>query len=354
MNYKYKFPVVKGIQAGNVYFIAMIPLKMLIKLFNVDDCYVLPEYRAQRKINEARIPEIKKYILNNKKSYVFSALAASVDGNINFISSDGGDTGILEVDMDSKFLINDGQHRKAAILEALQEDSSLGNETISIVLYTDLGLKRSQQIFTDLNKYAVRTSNSISELYDSRDKLAVYTRKIISEIPFLNEYVDKERDILGKYSSSLFTLNNFYTANKKIIGKNDCIEEDYQFLKKFWKLITKNMTPWNDFLKKEISKKDLRENYIVTQSVVIQGLSRVGVTLFNNKDYKLEDFLPNISNINWKRTNTEWYLRAIGPNGRIINNSTSIMLIGNVIKKYIGLKLNHDEKLKEKTMYLKN
>ena len=121
MNYCYRFPVVRGIQAGRRYFIGMVPLKMLGKLFPNDEEYVLPEYRAQRKLNEARIPEIRKYILDNRDSYVFSALAASIDGEFHFLSQKDEDTGILEVDMDAKFLINDGQHRKAAILSALEE-----------------------------------------------------------------------------------------------------------------------------------------------------------------------------------------------------------------------------------------
>lgn len=62
MNFCYRFPVVKGLQAGKVYCIAMVPLKMLSSLFASDNGYVLPGYRAQRRLNEARIPGIKKYI----------------------------------------------------------------------------------------------------------------------------------------------------------------------------------------------------------------------------------------------------------------------------------------------------
>ena len=118
--------------------------------------------------------------------------------------------GTLQVSMDATFLINDGQHRKAAILEAIEEDASLLDETISIVFFEDRGLARSQQMFTDLNKHAVKTSNSIAELYDSRDELAVVTRDIISQVPFLNSFTDKEKDILGKYSSNLFTLSTLH------------------------------------------------------------------------------------------------------------------------------------------------
>ena len=73
---------------------------------------------------------------------------------------------------------------KSAIEEALIEDSSLGEETISVVFYKDKGLKRSQQMFTDLNKHAVNTSKSLNALYDMRDPLAVYTKHALKEINF--------------------------------------------------------------------------------------------------------------------------------------------------------------------------
>lgn len=343
MNFCYKFPVVKGIQSGREYFIAMVPLKMLGRLFPSDEEYVLPEYRAQRKLNEARIPEIKRYIINNPDSYVFSALAASIDGEFRYIPSDSPDTGVLEVNMDAKFLINDGQHRKAAILAAIEENESLGEETISVVFYEDRGLSRSQQMFTDLNKHAVKTSNSIAELYDSRDPLAVTTRTVISCIPFLNEYVDKEKDNLGKFSSSLFTLNTFYTANKRILRRNECNKNFEDFLIQFWKIIVDNMSPWNDIKHKEISKRELREHYIATQAVVIQAFGRIGAYLYDNPEYGLDKYLPKISEINWKRNSDDWKLRVIRSNGRMINNADAIILAGNVIKRYINLPLTDDE-----------
>lgn len=353
MNFSYRFPVVKGIQAGKTYYIAMVPLKMLGRLFTSDDEYVLPEYRAQRRLNEARIPEIKKYILDNMDSYVFSALAASIDGEFNFIDKENDGTGILEVALDAKFLINDGQHRKAAIMAAIEENPALEDETISVVFYEDQGLERSQQMFTDLNKHALKTSNSLAELYDSRDPLAVVTRKVIAEIDFLNTYVDKEKDNLGKYSASLFTLNIFYMANKRILRRKDCDENFKEFLEKFWNLIVKYMIPWNELISKELSKKELREQYIASQAVIIQAFGRVGGYLFENKEYSLDQYLPKIANINWKRNAPEWKQRVIRSNGRMITNSDAILLAGNVIKKYMELPLTEDEKSAEEK-YMSN
>ena len=178
---KYQFPAVKGNQAGKEYYICMVPLGLLSKIFISDNGDVAPEHRAQRKLNELRIPEIKEYILNNRDSYVFSALAASIDGDANFVPmQDGAQVGVLEVDMDASFLINDGQHRKAAIDAALAEDETLKNETISVVMYKDQGLQRSQQMFTDLNKHAVTTSKSLNTLYESKDSTALITKNVIN------------------------------------------------------------------------------------------------------------------------------------------------------------------------------
>ena len=244
MDFSYKFPAVKGIQAGKEFFTAMIPLRLLSKLFGNDDEYVPPEYRAQRRLNTTRIPEIKDYILDNRSSYVFSALAASIDGDYEFTPiATIADLGVLEVSMDARFMIVDGQHRKASIIEALTEDESLKDETISVVLYEDKGLENSQQMFTDLNKHAVKTSNSIAELYDSRDPLAVITRRVVASIDFLNQFTDKEKDILGKFSSNFFTLNTFYKANKKVIKKADPDESVEVFLKQYWSLISCNIVP---------------------------------------------------------------------------------------------------------------
>lgn len=348
MDYAYKFPVVRGNQAGKEYFIAMVPLKMLSKIFPNEEEYVLPEYRAQRKLNEGRIPVISRYITENRDSYVFSALAASIDGEFEFQESkDGIGTGVLEISMDARFLINDGQHRKAAILDAINEDPSLMNETISVVFYEDLGLARSQQIFTDLNKHAVKTSNSISELYDSRDEMAVLNRNVVSNVAFLSEYTDKEKDNLGKFSSNLFTLNTFYMANKKIVGNTELLKDAEEFLTKFWNVVSQNILQWNELINHEISKIDLREKYIVTQGVVIQAFGVIGSYFYQNRNEDMEKYLENLKEIDWKRSAFHWKLRVIRVDGKIITSNKAINLTAIEIKKKIGLELTDEEKMKE-------
>lgn len=355
MNFSFKFPAVRGVQAGSEYYISMVPMGLLGKLFSENtDNTVLPEFRAQRKLNESRIPEIANYILENRKTYVFSALSASIDGDFKFISSqDNENIGVLEVDMNAVFLINDGQHRKAAIERAIIEDESLANETISIVFFKDEGLARSQQMFTDLNKHAVKTSNSIATLYDSRDKIGVATNTVINRIPFFKKFTDKEKDNLGKNSSNLFTLNNIYKANKKILH-SDCSEEDVEFLYKYWKNVVDNIPEWNEVMNRELTKKDLRENYIVTLAITMLAFGKLGSYFYEYKDVNMENTLKGLSKIDWLRSSKNWENRIIRSNGKVVNNDEAVYLACNKIKELLNIPLSLEEEHREETLRRKN
>lgn len=348
MNFTYRFPAVKGQQAGRDYYISMVPLKLLARLFPSEEEIVPPEHRAQRRINEARIPEIKKYILDNRDSYVFSALSASIDGTYSFTQLMGSDVGVLEVDMEAVFLINDGQHRKAAIEAAMQEDPTLEKETISIVFFGDEGLERSQQMFTDLNKHAVKTSNSLATLYDGRDEIAVATKRTIDAIPFFKRFTDKERDILGKNSSSLFTLNMLYKANQRILHGDRCTEEDTAFLLEYWNAVAENIIEWQEVLNRTLTKKALRENYIVTLAITISAFGRLGRYFYDHRSFDMKGCLKKLQQIDWLRSNPMWIGRAIRENGKVQNSEESISLTCAVIKQQIGIPLTKEELQKEK------
>ena len=349
---KYQFPAVKGNQAGKEYYICMVPLGLLSRIFLTGDSDVAPEYRAQRRLNEARIPEIRDYILNNRDSYVFSALAASVDGIMKFNSSNANDNvGTLEIDMDSKFLINDGQHRKAAIESAIEEDESLKDETISVVIYKDQGLQRSQQMFTDLNKHAVTTSKSLNTLYESKEPDALITKNVVNSIGFLKKYTDKEKDNLSKFSSNIFTLNTFRTAHQRIlrlVGDNDKCE---RIVKVFWESVVANMREWNEMDKGELSKKSLREDYIITQGLIILSFGRLCEFFVENPQIDMKKSLKGLRKIDWLRNNEKcWMNRAIKPNGKINRNEQGIFLTYIQIKRLLDLPISNEEQNKESIM----
>ena len=99
--------------------------------------------------------------------------------------------------------------------------------------------------------------------------------------------------------------------------------------------------------KREISKVDLRENYIVTQGVVIQAFGVIGLYFYKNPEIDMTKFLCNLQKIDWKRSSSQWKLRVIRVDGKIITSNKAINLTSNQIKKEIGLPLSEEEEQRE-------
>ena len=351
-NFYYSFPAIKGIQAKREFFVIMCPLSVLSKLFIFTDNELPPEYRAQRIINKTRIPEMASYIINNQNDYVFSSVTASIDGKYEFFPIDNNkEMGTLKVSMDSRLLINDGQHRRAAIEEALKSCPELSNETISVVLFIDEGLKRSQQIFADLNKHAVNVSKSIGILYDSRDPIAMITKTLLEENVYLKNFTDKENPSLSKFSPKLFTLSSINETNKRLLNKINSKDEQIKLVKDFWNILCENMIEWKSVFNKELNTHLFRDSYISANGVVLEALGIVGNYLYINNHKNWKDILSNVKTIDWNRSNlSDWKNRAIGNNGRIVKSATYIKLTSNKIKMLLHIKLSKDDEKIEANM----
>ncbi len=340
-NFCYSFPAIKGYQANKNYYIAMCPLKIIPKLFLFNDEELPPDFRAQRVLNKTRIPDITNYIIDNPTDYVFSSLTASIDGDIDFIPIGSSSIlGNLHISMESRFLINDGQHRRAAIEEALKVNPDLGEETISVVFYVDQGLQNSQQMFADLNKHAVNTTKSISILYDSRDPLAKLTKEIISKTPFLKTYTDKENSTLSKLSSKLFTISSIYNTNARILSKSKgeaISNKDRSFTMDFWHTLSLSIKEWEFINEKKMSPSDYRKNYINTFGLVLEALGQLGNYLYKNNIKNWKTIILDLNKIDWSRENELWEGCVISQ-GRIVNkNSKNIIQTYKLIKKQINL-----------------
>jgi len=142
-------------------------------------------------------------------------------------------------------------------------------------------------------------------------------------------------------------LSTFYNANKRIIRSAPITDDVEAFLLRYWDCVCRNILPWKDLYSREISKVDLRENYIVTQAVIIQVLGRLGSYFFTNPCCDFESYLKKLQQINWRRDCEDWKLRTIRENGRMINNEEAITLTCNVLKNRLGLSLDEFEQSKE-------
>src|SRR5437588_448577 len=110
--FEYTLPAVRGMQAGREYFVTMCPLQLVPRLFQMQDDAMRTTFRAQRMLTPARVPDIAHYIVSHPKSYVLSALTASIDSTVQFEQCPGfsGETipGSVKVPMTARLLLHDG------------------------------------------------------------------------------------------------------------------------------------------------------------------------------------------------------------------------------------------------------
>ena len=345
--FEYTFPCIRGYQAGREYYVSMCPLGLLPKIILFDEEEVVPELRAQRTLSRSRVPQIADYMLSNPNDYVFSAITVSVDGDTRFEGVTDGDknTGRLCVPMSSRFIINDGQHRRAGIELALRENPDLARETISVVFYPDKGLERAQQIFADLNRHAVRPSRSLSLLYEHRDKKVQLTKNLVGRVPLFKGFVENERSDLSSRSRKLFTLSVLHTATWDLLDGQDREEEALeQLAADFWNEIHKHIPEWEWVRTAKLTAGDVRQDFVHAHPVVIRALGRAGNALLKQQPRHWREGLENLDQIDWLRSNgPTWEGRAtIG--GRIAQAGLNVVLTTNYIKTVLDLPLSRAER----------
>lgn len=357
-HFEYVFPAIRGIQGGREYYVSMCPLRLLPKIFLFDDEELLPELRAQRILNRARIPELSRYILENREAYVFSAITASVDGEVQFKPVDqGGEAskvGSLHVNMQSRFIINDGQHRRAAIEMALKKEPGLGDETIAVVFFVDRGLERCQQMFADLNRHAVRPSRSLGLLYDHRNELSMLARLVVTGSTVFRDVVEMERSTLSERSRKLFTLSSIYSAIEELIGGAE-ISDPQQMstvCASFWDAVADKLPEWRFVRESKMTAGEVRRDFLHSHAIVLQALGIAGRELIALPETIWKKKLSALAKIDWARSNARvWEGRAL-IGGRVSKASHNVTLTSNYIKQQLGLELGPEELRVEKAFKL--
>ncbi len=351
VSFGYKFPAIRGIQAKRAYFVTMCPLRLIPKLFLFSNEELPPELRSQRRLNRSRLPEIVKYVLDNRDSYVMSALTASIDGQVKFEPmGDGSENvslGLLDVSMNSKFIINDGQHRRAALERVLQQQPDIGDETVAVVCFDDPKLERCQQMFADLNRHAVRPSKSIGILYDHRDVKAVIVRELSRKRSLFATLIEFEKNALSARSKKFLTLSSIYAGTVELLQgvQLQGTAELSKFVVEYWDCIASNLPEWQRVGAGELTSGDVRNKYVHPYSVALQALGRVGNQIYTNKRKwrgwdKSE--LKSISTIDWKKVNADWNGRAL-VGGSMKKGTHNVVLTSNLIKKKLGLPLSPED-----------
>ncbi len=326
----------------------MCPLHLIPKIFLFDEEEVAPEVRAQRTLNRARVPELARYISENREQYVFSALTASIDGEVAFeaLGDDevGRDIGKLHVPMSARFLINDGQHRRAAIVDALEADPELGDESIAVVFFEDRGLERAQQMFTDLNQHAVRPSRSLGLLYDHRSDRAWLAKEVAARVETFRGRIELEKSAMGVRSAKMFTLSAIETATTALLAdhREMPLEKQANLAIRFWSAVADQIPEWRQMRNKTLNGGEFRRDFVCAHGIALSALAHTGRALLLERPDDWATCITGLRELDWSRSNPDWEGRAM-VSGRLRKSHMNTRLTASLLKRFVGMELSQVE-----------
>jgi DNA sulfur modification protein DndB len=256
-----------------------------------------------------------------------------------------GDLGHLKVPMSAQMLLHDGLHRRAAIETALKNRPEIADETISLVLFVDPGLRRAEQMFTDLKRNETHSARSRSILFDHRDEMAKLVKALVSRVLVFTDLTEMARSTISNRSLKLFTLSALYHATKVLLA--DKQEEPFTarlaLAGDFWTEVAKQIPDWQRAKEGKVSPAELRKSFVHAHAIALAGLARAGKTLLEQFPDSWRERLAPLATMDWSRGNTRlWEGRAMIA-GRLSKARVCVVLTGNAIKRQLKLPLNPDE-----------
>lgn len=341
-------PAMRGKIGSRTYYACLMPMSALPNLFKFTDwAGFTPEDREQRILTEKRIPELRDYINENDEDYIFSSITASYKSTPIFDPVPNGNgmdgaIGVLKLKLGDELIINDGQHRCAGIAEALKDNPSIGEHTISVLLFPYENKDRVQQMFSDLNRYGQKTSKSLDILYDKRDKISAATLASLDQVPVFRDLTDKDSMSLKAKSTKLFTLAALYDANRELLKgrEEDDIMANAEKLNEYWSVVAKNMPDWTNVHSHHKEAGELRAEKIASHSTVLRALGGLGLELMKDENWR--DRLTSLQSIDWSKKNPDWEDVCIVANS-VVSNRQARSATKAYIKNKLGMPLSDAE-----------
>lgn len=339
-----RVPAMRGKMGSRTFYSILMPMSGVPQFFKFTNWSgISPEDREQRVLNEKRVPDLAGYISENEEDYLFSAITASYKSEPRFEPyAEGSNIGLLVLELGDEFIINDGQHRCAGIVRALDSGVPIARHTLSVLLFPWENTARVQQMFSDLNRFVQKTSKSLDILYDKRDDLAAATLRMIERVPVFKELTDKENISLGVKSTKLFTLAALYDANAELLKgreKND-IETNSKLLEDYWKAVAQHMPDWTKVLKGQKLALELRQEKISSHSTVLRALGGLGLDLIKADGW--EEKLAALGAIDFSKKNADWEGVCVSANS-VLSNRQARAATKAFIKAKLGIELSDSE-----------
>lgn len=355
------FPALKGRMGDTDFFATVLTLgevaKMVEFVEDIDDWddHTDPEAKTQRKLNAARVErDLVPYLLE-APDHFYSALTVEVrpalhDGSEPAIPFEaagpqiagGIEFGNAVLDGTQVLYALDGQHRLKSIQRAIRINPALSREQISVILVPFRSQRRSQLLFSDLNRFAKAPSKSISLLFSHRDPLVMLTKRVIAASPLLRDRLELETTSLGKNSGNVATLSTVYEmtrtfAGGKDLGDPETFDAELARQLDLWAKLTNAIPAWKAVADRVEHPAYLRQRFLCMHGVGQQGVA-VAISILAQRTTDWEHRLYGLAEVNWAISNHDW--QGIAVQGRRVNNTApTIRNLGTFLALQLGAPL---------------
>jgi len=192
---------------------------------------------VQTAMNRPEIPEhseaIAKYLVENfKKTYIIPPLSLNIQHKVNIHVPDYPNEflpGYLVIPGSARLAITDGQHRKSAIVQALDsmsdEDRVLfGSDAVAVMITCETNTDQIHQDFADCSK-TKPLPPSLLAVYDRRNPANRLVSDLEKECVLFSKRIDPTSKTLSKKSTYLFLANQVRQLVKELLAGSYAITD---------------------------------------------------------------------------------------------------------------------------------
>lgn len=350
----YSLPGILGHQGKYDYYLIQCPARLLSRLFLFNEPDVPIEIRRGRSIDPAYVADIVTYFISSQESYTIAPLIASVDDAVKFkpLNDVIPEIGQIQIPINARMIIHDGQHRREAIQQLLAKGASIGDDTIPIMLIPDPKLDRSANLYTHFNRYQIQPTFSKRVLHDHSD-LATLSRQLIDDVPLFQGRTELEKTTISNRSTALFTISAIYQATEALLGikREEAVDvEQISTAQQFWRQLGTTIPEWQKIINREMTAAHARQNYVHSHTVTLLAIGMAGHDLIKSHPKDWSERLHILEKVNWSKRNTSlWEGRAM-MRGKMSKTHDSVKLTAIAIKRIFELELSKQDQALEQRL----
>ena len=279
-----RVPAIRGKQGSRIFYVTSLPNEFLRNIFK--DVKPAAE-QSQRPIDPRHSVDIESYIRQNRADYLIGALTYAMDteGDFKTIGQSGSNDftlGELNIPLGTSFSSLDGQHRRQALINLLDENEELKSESTAVLIYVEADVMKKRQMFSDMNSTPKKVSKSLNVAFDNRDPFARGAKILIRKHPLLIDRVEELAPRIKPDSPYFYSLSSVQDTLKKLfVGSAGRLKDPQKYTEQlvlqrgndFFDLLHESRPEFDLAMKSMTNLTEYRKSTILFSSTTLRAIA---------------------------------------------------------------------------------